>query len=248
MSKTDQLESLFDKWREMQKNEPKESLQNTMLKDAKIVEYNFFCKDGIVCEKEYDNEPVKVLFIANEPNIENKSNIVNGKKPNPESSQLNSFIEYYESHKDDWSGKLRKRICEILFPSIINLEENEFPVKNGWENAKKIAFMNLNKRGGNGSIADHLKHYCEYYKEYINREICIIDPDVIIWLGKNSFDMCFNTVFNNFKSMDDYYCVTIDDNDMKKTYPLICTYHTSARKSDVNRAMDIQNKYKKIKM
>ena len=73
MSKTDQLESLFDKWREMQKNEPKESLQNTMLKDAKIVEYNFFCKDGIVCEKEYDNAPVKVLFIANEQNIENKS-------------------------------------------------------------------------------------------------------------------------------------------------------------------------------
>lgn len=243
MTKTGQLEMLFNEWKQAQKDEPKKSLKKTMLKGAEIVEYDFFCKDGIVCEEEYKNESIKILFIANEPNVEHKSNIDDGKKPNPESSQLDSFEDYYKSHEDDWSGRLRKRICEILYPSLIDLEEREFPVENGWKNAKKIAFLNLNKRGGKGSIENHLKHYCEYYKDYILKEIDIINPDVIIWLGKGSFKMCSNSVFDNMIDMGDYYRVEINNKD----YSLISTFHTSARISDKRRAEDVQKKYIKLK-
>ncbi|MCH5320215.1 MAG: hypothetical protein J1E36_00530, partial [Eubacterium sp.] len=199
-TKTEQLERLFEEWQQEQINEPKETLDKTMLKDAKIVRFNSFCKDGIICEEQFEKEKIKVLFIGNEPNIDNKKDIEDWKKGKEfplVTSQISDFNNYFDEHHDDWTGKLRQRICEVIYPAMLEPHKNAFPVENGWVNAKKIAFMNLNKRGGKGNIEDHLKNYCNEYKEYIKKEISIINPDIIIWLGKSSFDMCNNTLFDN---------------------------------------------------
>lgn len=246
VSKSELLNALFIEWRQKQINEPKESLTKTTLKNVKAIKYNFFCEDGIICEEQFEKEKIKVLFISNESNTENKSNFKNGQSPSPESSRIKDFEEYFNSHKDDWSGKMRKRICEILYAALMDLSETEFPVADGWKNAKKIAFMNLNKRGGKGSIENHLYHYCKYYKQLILKEINIINPDIIVWIGKSSFNMCAQTVFgkDNIENKGDCFFVTINCDDTNKLYPLICTFHTSSRISNIKRAKDIQNKYK----
>lgn len=221
MTKTEQLEELFKKWQEKQNQETQDS--PTMLADAKIVKPNYFCKDGIVCEDKYNTEKTKVLFIANEPNTEHKSNIVDGKMPDAVTSQLDEFITYYNSHIDGWSGKLRQKICEDIFPAIVDRSVTSFPAYRGWENALRIAFMNLNKRGGKGSINNHLFYYCQHYRELIFSEIQIIDPDIIVWLGKTSFKMCFETIFKNTKKEKDRVFVSING----KTVPVVVTYHPS---------------------
>lgn len=58
--------------------------------------------------------------------------------------------------------------------------------------------------------------------------------------------MCAQTVFgkDNIKNKGDCFFVTINCDDTNKLYPLICTFHTSSRISNIKRAKDIQNKYK----
>lgn len=243
MSKTEQLEILFSNWRIDQGKESNDS--PTMLKGAKIVEPHFFCADGIVCEEEFEKQDTKVLFIANEPNTEHQSNIVNKKKPNAESSQIDEFIKYYESHEDEWSGKLRKRICEIIYPAMLEPHKNVFPVENGWENAKKIAFMNLNKRGGKGNIEKHLQYYCKKYVKKIIDEIYIIKPDIIVWLGKGSFDMCRNILFGEGCKQIDSSCFLVKIKDY--TIPLIQTHHTSSRISNQKRGNIVRAAYENYK-
>lgn len=250
-TKTEQLEELFKKWQTKQNNEHEESLENTMLKDREIVQQDFFCADGIICEKQFETEEVKVLFIANEPNMESeeyKKNKRDGEIIPSKSSQIEDFIEYRKEQKDDWTGKLRQRICEIIYPAMMTEADiKSFPISGGWDNALKIAFMNLNKRGGKGNVEKHLKHYCAYYKDEIVREIQIIDPDIIIWLGKGSFSSCARKVFENTSSdwkESTFYNVITESEILTKEYSLICTYHPSARPSLENRVNDIRNKYR----
>ena len=223
MTKTDQLNDLFNEWKKKQVDEDDDSLKLTMLQGGNVVEKDFFCADGIICEEEFDNEKSKVLFIANEPNIEDKSNIVDGKKPQSESSQIDEFIKYYDSHHDDWRGKLRKKICEIIYPAVIDFNAIVFPVDKGWENAKKIAFMNLNKRGGTSNIGKYLKAYCVVYKEQILKEILYINPDIIVWLGKSSFELCADDLFDEIEKKNG--CVLVKS--QGSIFPVIITYHPS---------------------
>ena len=88
VSKSELLNALFIEWRQKQINEPKESLTKTTLKNAKAIKYNFFCEDGIICEEQFEKEKIKVLFISNESNTENKSNLKNGQSPSPESATV----------------------------------------------------------------------------------------------------------------------------------------------------------------
>lgn len=249
-TKTEQLEELFAEWQKHQETELEGSRQLTMLKDAKIVSYNSFCKDGIICEEEFEKQDVKLLFVANEPNIENEEYIKKleeGEVFQPVTSQIESFYEYYnnENHYDKWGGKLRQRICEIIYPAMLEPNESIFPVENGWVNAKKIAFMNLNKRGGKGEIESHLKYYCKEYAKEIIEEIDIIKPDVIVWLGIDSFYMCSKALFgNNCEEIDDSCFILKTEN---HTIPLILTHHTSSRISSQKRGDIVRVSYDNYK-
>lgn len=248
MTKTEQLEELFKKWQKRQIEEEEKSCKKTILKNAKVVKQNSFCKDGIICEEEYSKQKIKVLFIANEPNIETDEDIEkveNGATINPISSQIKEFKKYYEDdpdHYDDWKGKLRYRLSTIIYPAIVNRNLYDFPVADGWKNANKFAFMNLNKRGGKAEIRAHLKHYCKYYIEQIIDEISIIDPDIIVWLGYGSYNMCFEYAFKDTSTFDND---RIFLNIKGKSIPLLKIEHTSAYISDFNRAQEVRNEMNK---
>ena len=219
-SKTEKLEILFNEWQIKQENESDDSFVNHTKGDAIYITKGHFCKDGIICEEKFENEKIKVLFISNEANDDSYS-----AKNSKITSRIESFNEYY-NNKDverGWGGKLRERICALYKVIIENYEIPENKV------SQNFAFMNLNKRGGKNTIRDknigrnHIEEYVDLYKDEIKKEIQIINPDIIVWLGVNTYNMNLH-----IKYLDAYIDdgkVYIDINDKK--VPILKMYHTS---------------------
>ena len=90
-SKTEQLKELFDKWRRAQSIEDNEFFKSTK-GDTQNVTKATFCEDGIINEDIFENpkeNPIKVLFISNEPNSDNED----------AGSRILAFNDYYNSKK-----------------------------------------------------------------------------------------------------------------------------------------------------
>lgn len=187
-SKKEKLEKLFDEWQVHQMKESDEDFENTKGNTIYITKKHF-CKDGIICEEKYEKEKIKILFITNEANDDSydaKNNII--------TSRIKSFNDYYndENVEKFWRGKMRTYICS-LYKAII--EDYQIPTN---KVAQNFAFMNLNKPGGGNNIKDdnykrgkrnHIEEYVKIYKKEIKNEIEIIDPDIIIWLSFETYDM-----------------------------------------------------------
>ena len=76
---------------------------------------------------------------------------------------------------------------------------------------KNIAYMNINKRGGsNRTKASDLRKYAVRYKDYIKREIELIDPDLIVCCSGLVYDIITKNI--DFESNQPH---------------LICVYHPS---------------------
>lgn len=219
MTKTEQLFQLFEKWKKKHREESADDFKITGEK-FKHIDKGYFCADGIIDENVYDKEPVKVLFLSNESNIDGQKDEKGAYKLwKGVSCRNQNFRNYYNDGRDEWGGRMRERICS-LYQTIIN--DFSLPVH---KYANRFAFMNLNKRGGAGSIGNgtHIKHYCYLYKDFINEEISIIHPDLIIWLGLKTFKMNIKKKYLNAKNDNgDWY---IEANG--KQIPLIGTWHTS---------------------
>lgn len=220
-SKTKQLNKLFDDWKEKQKNES-EDKWSKMKGETQNVTKDSFCIDGIIDEETFEKQKIKVLFISNESNndIENAGG-----------NRCYEFQKYYKDGIDDWGGKLKERVC-ALYGVICN--NFEVPVN---KVAKSFAFMNLNKRAGTKNVgnAEHIEEYVKEYKCYIKREIEIIDPDIIIWLGTKTFDMKLHTK---------YLGAFIKDGKvyLNEKVPIVRMWHTSATKSKYRLLGKFENK------
>lgn len=93
------------------------------------------------------------------------------------------------------------------------------------EAAIHFAFMNLNKRGGTNSSGpgEHIEEYCKYYANYINKEIEIIDSDIIIWLGVNTFDLRLPEKYLHASASGDKVILKLNG----KLVSIIRMWHTS---------------------
>lgn len=216
MTKTEELKKLFDKWKRAQKNESDDSCKKTMI-SSKIITKDFFTKDGIIDEKRYNKQKTKVLFISNESNIEDHCD--------PEGSHTfdrnEDFIYYCNNKEDEWSGKMRERIC-----SLYMVISNNYDVQ-PYELAKDFAFINLNKRGGGNNIGNgkHIVEYCKKYEKYIREEIDIIKPDLIVWLGCDTFDLNIHIDYLGAQKEDGKVFIKMG----RKKIPIIRMFHTSTR-------------------
>lgn len=177
-TKTEQLDELFKDWKQELNKSKNFNLYN-----------DIFIKDGIVDCDTFESQDIKVLFISNEANI--------GDEFNPKDDDIrNDFKiynkrkkdEYYNVEKKKWEtskGKMRERVC-CLYQVIVNdYTEKGSP----FEVFDRFAFMNLNKTGGGSEIDHKIISFCEEFKKEIKREIDIISPDLIVWLGCNTFDI-----------------------------------------------------------
>ena len=76
---------------------------------------------------------------------------------------------------------------------------------------KNCAYMNINKRGGYGSCnGERLNTYAENYMNYILTEIQIINPEIVVFLGKDaSKDRYVNDLRENMKNMKVEVCYQV---------------------------------------
>ncbi len=175
MSKIERLNELFERWKKAHTEETQESLLKTI--SGNNIKPYFFEKDGIIDEDAFEKERIKVLFISAEANADE----YNAKEGIYETDYRQAYLSYFESGKDDWGGKMRERLCGIYKylthqPNLILKEA-----------ANKFAVMDINKRGGKSTIdkGKHLVAYTELYKSFINEEIKVINPDVVVLVGVN---------------------------------------------------------------
>jgi len=160
MSKMEQLRQLFDDWRKTCKSPQ-----------------NDFYEDGIINESLYEScaPGHKILVIAKEPNAANHD----------QNGDL-SFVTEWDNRKADYTFArvIAQWVYGIFhdFPPFDELQKDNIV-----ENLRKISFMNVKKTGGRGSaVRDDIYDLVCTHKNFITKEIEIIDPDIII-LGL-SFD------------------------------------------------------------
>lgn len=216
-SKIEKLDRLFEEWQRKQESESDENFKKTKGKTTNITK-SHFCKDGIICEEKFENEKVKVLFISNEANDDSYL-----AKDNNFTSRIESFNKYYENKKDNWRGKMRECICALYKVITENYQIAENLV------AQNFAFINLNKRGGGKTIDDknksrnHIEEYVEIYNNEIRKEIEIINPDIIVWLGIKTYEMNLHIKYLGAYIETEKVYMNIDN----KKVPILKMCHTS---------------------
>ena len=157
MTKTERLNALFTEWKDQKPAE-----------EAKRM-----CLDGIVCEERYDNTNPKILFILKEPN-----------NPGPEKPGFD-FRELWGD--GEVNHGFPKRLCEWAygiwngFPPLGQYDALVISSNIQSDTIRSIAFMNLKKVGGGGTAdAGVIKAATEANLCFLQRQISIINPDVII--------------------------------------------------------------------
>lgn len=176
-----------------------------------------FASDGIINETLYNNQKLRLLFIAKEPN-------------DPEQNGGDFRNWWSEEVKFSFSH----RICEWAFGLL-----NSFPPLNAlsYDNKERvqilnsIAFMNLKKIGG-GSGADHevIKEVVSRERLLLSEEIEIIKPHIIVGgLGNSEL---WEPLFPGIKFEDTGFDIKVA---RYNSYKIIDYYHPSYR---VPRAMN----------
>lgn len=261
--KTLKLKKLFECWKEEQSNDSGEETCNSQ--DGCVVAVNSFYEDGIVNPEEYQNSETKVLFITNEVSINCKEDNAE-KKPklrgncedghlvgNDEGNTVCSFNNYIDGNEQEtWSGKMRIKFGEMY--RIIT--EKDYKIESSFDEDKnkqalnKIAFMNLNKRGGFGNIqGENFLKYIETYKDYIRREIEIINPDVIVWCACNTYKKKYmDAIFDDkYKNVWQQKGLVLN----KKEIPILRMWHPSVRAKSMekylNKFSEVWEEYEKAK-
>ena len=149
-------------------------MENDFLEDwAKNRNRSSFLKDGIIDVKTYFSENTKVLFILKEANWPNGQGDMKEYLKNP---QLQG--NWWKT----WNNIARWTIALLdgtSYPKTITREYRATVLR-------RIAFINLKKEGGdNQADAVELIEAAKEDKEYINKQIEMYRPDIIICCGKS---------------------------------------------------------------
>lgn len=174
-----EIENLFAEWQALQQKESNYGASE-IAKDS-------FTYDGVINPPEYAKQDTKYLFISKESNIENKND------QGPFRADGDIFwlrdVCFQKQEPSIFSNRL------AMFANAIYSLDFE-SVNKCHDVLNKVAFMNLNKRGGlsesrretntHKSKGETIPEYKEYTKKYacfIKREIDMIEPDIIICCG-----------------------------------------------------------------
>ena len=160
MNKNEELNKLFEEW----KIKHSEESYNADTIEVLHVDKESWCEDGFVFEEKSNT----VLYILNETNLDN------GNKANGQFW----FKENFGQLKHPIINRVQD-MQAILCAELENLTMQD------------ISYMNINKRGGFDSCNyNTLKKYYYKYKEFIIKEINIIDPNIIVFAtGNNGIDI-----------------------------------------------------------
>ena len=169
MTKTEQLNRLFAEWEQ---------------KGFGGKNFDVFCKDGIVDEKEYK----KILFVLKD---------VNNAKPD-EDVDLRKSLTTLEDEGRTWFN-IARWTATLLSGELIE----DMTAEKQHELIRNIAVVNLKKEAGGASVSDNrIRKYASKHDNELRREIAICDPDVVIACGNIVYDCLKEIVFEeeNYKT------------------------------------------------
>ena len=175
VSKCNDLDELFRCWRKAHCDESEEEYKKY---GDQFVSKVSFTIDGFIDEQAYRSQEKRILLIAKESNEF-------GKRPNEIQTQKCATGIHFWLSKMVKDGKTNRFIngLAILCNGLISPESEEPCIDTNVLN--NAAFMNINKRAGfSRSNPITISGYFCNYKEYIRREIQLIDPTYIICCGK----------------------------------------------------------------
>lgn len=155
------------------------------------IEQKSFIADGYVSEADYKKVTQKVLFVLREANIATHRN----EKDVPELRTHKNFYGDFlkDIHNDNLPKQKQKmaRMAYFLQHSELSEEERKRPDEERMKRAlASCAYMNINKRGGDKRVNwEKFNGYFRTYKAFIAKEIEIINPDIIVLIGSNDYEM-----------------------------------------------------------
>lgn len=169
-----EIENLFAEWQALQQ---KESDEEYLTYGASEIAKDSFTYDGVIDPPVYAKQVTKYLFISKESNIKNEND------PRPFRSDGDIFwlrdVCFHKQEPSIFSNRL------AMFANAIYSLDFE-RVNKCHDILNKVAFMNLNKRGGlSESKRKTIRKYTKKYAGFIKREIDMIKPDIIICCGSD---------------------------------------------------------------
>jgi hypothetical protein len=198
MSKNDKLNDLFEEW-ENDKEKYSSEEQKT--------------RDGIIDEEKYDGQVRKVLIIAKEPNNERDNDYRDTMKPGDNDIDV----------KHGFCKRMAEWTCGLLkdFPPLEEIDGNERVYA-----MRRMAFMNIKKTSGKGQVdMVDIKTAAEKHVKYIQREIKIIAPTIIVAAFGRNEDI-LKVVFPDMEIKSSGYDVSIGT---WGNMAIISFYHPSYR-------------------
>ena len=199
MTKTQQLDKLFSKWK----------------KEVELFRDEPFYADGIINEELYNHNPKgkKILFIAKEPNATGH-----------DKKEDRSFVKEWDIEEPP-TYPFAQRLAEWAYGILNDFPPYE-GMENKMQCLRRLAFMNVKKSGG-GAFTDNKEMYrivkpqCHLILEEVN----IIQPDIIV--ACISFaEHLIEDIFGKVQFVSSGYSVKIGRYDNSK---VINFYHPSAR-------------------
>lgn len=173
-----EIENLFAEWQAMQQKESNY--------EASEIAKDSFTYDGVIDPPEYAKQVTKYLFISKESNIKNK------KEQRPFRADgdifwLRDVCLQKEKPQKPNPSMFSNRLA-MFANAIYSLDFER--VNKCHDILNKVAFMNLNKRGGcSESKPKTIRKYTIKYAGFIKREIDMIEPDIIICCGSGLRDL-----------------------------------------------------------
>lgn len=178
-----EIENLFAEWQTLQQ---KESYKEYLKYGAPEIAKDSFTYDGVINPPEYAKQGTKYLFISKESNIENEKD----QRPfrsDGDNFWLRDVCLQKEKPQKPKPSMFSNRLA--MFANAIYSLDFE-SVNKCHDVLNKVAFMNLNKRGGlSGSKGKTIPEYTKKYAGFIKREIDMIKPDIIICCGSGLRDL-----------------------------------------------------------
>lgn len=152
MTRTEQLNQLFDEWMEQNPGEAQR-----------------MCLDGIVCEERYENTNPKILFIAKEPNHQE------GPGFDFREWWRQEGVRYrFSKRLCEWAYGIWRE-----FPPFDCFDGETDEYKS--DIMRSIAFMNLKKAGGgNQADPDAILAATQRDQVLLRRQIEIIEPNIVV--------------------------------------------------------------------
>ena len=203
IEKIEELEDLFKIRQKAHICEDENSCNDTLPKGEEIIDKiktgkyltiarDSFVKDGFI-SKDGNNNFNGILFILKEANVLNygagRENAYEGEPYRDE--QFDFYRKYVKNEEIDNRSNQKEKMGRIAY-YLENIKDNKkdkdieiIKENNNYKDSlDRAAFMNLNKRGGANKTNDGcLYSYIRKYKKFIEKQIELIDPKIIICIG-----------------------------------------------------------------